>query len=1045
MHPVKRLLLCAVAFGSGLFHAHAQNVEGQVIASQFGEWKVPSVNTGFTFPLATCMVSGGGKNLFAFTAGVPVKVVDDDPSMIEVATPVAAFKSGNCSVSLPTTHAHTSFYLTSGTGGLQEAISSAKVRGGGPNTIVLNAEWYELIAPRDAATVIGSVAGSASFGLVDVTTLPYTWYRWNGSQYVVVPVGGSGISGLTATHLPVATSAATVGNSAATDDGATLKYPGTGGVQSPQYTFGDTTSGDYGILSLGDSIGDYPYLQLFSSTSGGTTVDSTGVYSQKFQTAGPIVGGSLLISGVATLGTVQNGTPGSPIVMNQNGGNALALQVNGGLDVAGALDLSNGYGTSGDVVTSAGAGSPTYWAAPGGSGGPPSGAASNALAGTYPGPSLAVGALPNGMTATTQATGDNSTKVATTASVYNSMPMLLAQYFGAYGDAYQPPNGCNTVASSTTVVCNDTPFVSTDVGKQIWISGKGAGGAAFNATITAVIDNQTVTVSAAPSATGNNVRGIFGHDDTAAVQACFQYSASNAVPCALKTRPNPGLGLVGFLIGSGSLQFVENNYLEGSSGENIIGSSQVNGTNLFCEFNGDCINLAAGAIQGLNFTNISIQEDATQPNSRGIHLNPQHGTFGPGPFTNANFNNVSVYNPALECLWLDGGGGPGYDYSLPNQYVTFNQFWCSGPPQSHPANMILMTGQAAQIVFINGQLGGDAWNGTSDPNYPNPMIKITEKTTGLGDTPVDVKFFGFTYEVGTQGLYIGPGASNIHFDNGYVENVSSPLIMAGSVQGATFIGNHLANSGNIGGVAQFGSGETASLRDNYVYGGVAIPAAFATCSGPDSIDFANNNSTVVTTTGCATPTATTTGSTLSVPYGVTESVTATGGAINTINAAGANPGKTLTLYAPSAITLESGGNIDFAGVPSPLVIPSGGSVTLTLLDSGVTWIITGYPVSGIYLKGTTHLATSAIASGACQAVSAGSVNSSAAVGATSASNILWTPSSSLQAVTGYKVSTSGALSIDAYPTAGYVNFNVCNPTAGGITPGALTLNWELHP
>jgi hypothetical protein len=41
------------------------------------------------------------------------------------------------------------------------------------------------------------------------------------------------------------------------------------------------------------------------------------------------------------------------------------------------------------------------------------------------------------------------------------------------------------------------------------------------------------------------------------------------------------------------------------------------------------------------------------------------------------------------------------------------------------------------------------------------------------------------------------------------------------------------------------------------------------------------------------------------------------------------------------------------------------------------------------------------------------------------------------------VSTSGALSIDAYPTSGYVNFNVCNWTAGSITPRALTLNWEL--
>ncbi len=67
-----------------------------------------------------------------------------------------------------------------------------------------------------------------------------------------------------------------------------------------------------------------------------------------------------------------------------------------------------------------------------------------------------------------------------------------------------------------------------------------------------------------------------------------------------------------------------------------------------------------------------------------------------------------------------------------------------------------MTGQAAQILFLNGQTNG---YGTQATN-PNWLIAIEEKTTGLGDTPTDVKFYGYVFEVGTQGLYVGEGAND---------------------------------------------------------------------------------------------------------------------------------------------------------------------------------------------------------------------------------------------------------------------------------------------
>ncbi len=185
--------------------ARAQNIEGQLVASQFGEYTVPSVGSGFAFPADSCQVSGGGKNFAAFTMGAPIKIVDINPSHTEVVNPIGVFIN-SCAVSLATTYSHTSFYLTSGTGGLQEAINNGPARGGGQNTIVLNAEWYSLVAPSNPATVIASVHGNTALGLVDVTTTPYTAYAWNGSQYAAVALSGNT---LTLQGIPVSQTAPT--------------------------------------------------------------------------------------------------------------------------------------------------------------------------------------------------------------------------------------------------------------------------------------------------------------------------------------------------------------------------------------------------------------------------------------------------------------------------------------------------------------------------------------------------------------------------------------------------------------------------------------------------------------------------------------------------------------------------------------------------------------------------------------------------------------------------------------------------------------------
>jgi hypothetical protein len=537
----------------------------------------------------------------------------------------------------------------------------------------------------------------------------------------------------------------------------------------------------------------------------------------------------------------------------------------------------------------------------------------------------------------TAPTGNNSTKFATTANVFNTMPGVVPQYFGAYGDAYGPQDGCITTASSTTVQCPDNTFVPTDVGKQFWEHGAGPGGVAFNATIITYIDAGHVVVSAAPSISVSNTpqNAVYGHDDTVAVQACWQYSANNSVPCTMRPLFTPPAGgFTGFLIGSAGLKIVGGNT---SSGMNVVGGSSFNGTNLFCEFNGDCVSLQAGPIQGATISNINLEGDPTQPNGRGYHFNAAAGVFGSGGLWFSTFTNTNVINFNQECLLSEGGnylsGG-----LLPNQVDTFVNFNCNAPNQMHTANLIKMTGQHAQITFINGQTNGPG----SQSNQPNAMILITEQTTGHADSATDVKFFGYTYEVGTIGLQLGNGAYNIHYDNSYVEQVASPLIAGGpnGVYGLTFNGNHVANSGNTTGVAQFTGGVTGGMRDNLVYG-ATTPAAFAVCTGTgNTVDFVGNNSTVTTTTGCATSTASLSGSTLTITGGTSATVAAYGTPITTITAPGINSGKTLTLDASGTFSLASGGNINLGGLPSPLTIAGGQSVTLTLFDLGPTWLVT---------------------------------------------------------------------------------------------------------
>jgi hypothetical protein len=89
-------------------------------------------------------------------------------------------------------------------------------------------------------------------------------------------------------------------------------------------------------------------------------------------------------------------------------------------------------------------------------------------------------------------------------------------------------------------------------------------------------------------------------------------------------------------------------------------------------------------------------------------------------------------------------------------------------------------------------------------------------------------------------------------------------------------------------------------------------------------------------------------------------------------------------------------------------------------------------------SGTIALGTSAIASG-----TKATTVTATCTGLLSTDIVTVTPNSELMSITGYIPSTNGMLTISLWPTANTINVDVANNTSASVTPGAVTLNYEV--
>lgn len=313
---------------------------------------------------------------------------------------------------------------------------------------------------------------------------------------------------------------------------------------------------------------------------------------------------------------------------------------------------------------------------------------------------------------------------------------------------------------------------------------------------------------------------------------------------------------------------------------------------------------------------------------------------------------------------------------------------------------------------IPNYTGSSSW-GTSysaSNQIPNTFIPFAAPGAIGGTTPAAASFTALsaTGAVTFSGLSTGTVANGIC-------DTSAGLLITCSTSGLTVQTNGTNNSSQTTLNLESGPGTAVS---NLSGGNVLIAASYtlrAVTSGTtdtiESTDCANGvNYTSTSAVAITLPEAT--------------------GSFSSCNVDLLNNSAETETVTPTTSTIN--------GASSLSLVP-GTSVNITALSGN--YVAAGTGVGGIthtIASGTATLGTSAIASGAC-----------ASAVTVAASGVLTTDTINISfdgdptSTVGYEPSTSGMLTIVAYPTSGDINVKVCNNTSASVTPGAVTLNWHV--
>lgn len=297
---IRRVAVLLVGlFAIGCLAAGAQNLPPTwVFARNYSGLNLigQQANT-YTFNGGVCNVSplnnGNSPSFFAFsgtqassTVYFPVAIIDADPTKNEIVTPTSTVQGAStCGFAATTGNQHTSFTLTSGTGGLQEAIVN-QLQTAPVSTVLLDQFWYQTVfglpGRPTPESLIKAATGNTAVQVVDTTTSPWTYWRWSGTAYAATnPSGGAAA--------PTAAAGAAAGTSPTgptnTGGGNTMSVALTTGTATTTGTlFTETWATTNAFLyppactvwSSGANTAAFTYAVTFTASAAKVTVTAVG-------------------------------------------------------------------------------------------------------------------------------------------------------------------------------------------------------------------------------------------------------------------------------------------------------------------------------------------------------------------------------------------------------------------------------------------------------------------------------------------------------------------------------------------------------------------------------------------------------------------------------------------------------------------------------------------------------------------------------------------------------------------------------------------------